>query len=152
MSNPILTVFDDAGNAIPIPAFPWATEGGGGMKYASGTVTTATDGECRVTGLSFTPLFFKVFCDESAELDGNAKLIGTIYVKGSSLSLGTNASGTANAIRMPFPWNEHTVLEDDYTGPAATNIATALKTGFLVFNSGRNFLAGYTYTWEAWGE
>lgn len=28
--NPILTVFDDNGNAIPIPAFPWPVSGGSG--------------------------------------------------------------------------------------------------------------------------
>lgn len=153
MSNPILTVFDDAGNAIAIPAFPWATEGGGGgLKHASGTWTPAENTYfMKVTGLDFTPKIFKIIVTASGRLDGTEKSNGTIYVDGDCVWIGSNSGGTTYMCTTYFDFDT-TPKSDDITTIPSNIYHGILQTGFYSYGANREWAAGNTYAWEAWGE
>ena len=153
MSNPILTVFDDAGNAIPIPAFPWVTEGGGGLKHASGTWTPASKTARMTIDLDFVPKAVSVWLPDfdTNGLNGTAKVINALYVNGLSTVLGTNASGTSVSVLYTNNTKTELITNDINSVPTPYVIRVLESGGFTLYNN-REFPAGYTYAWEAWGE
>ena len=130
-----------------------ASGGGGGLKHASGTVVPAEDMLfLKVTGLDFTPKFFFIRVDGDKATDGVAKLAGAVYCNGAKIQVRTNSNGASlSGVDIPFLFSNHEVLPDS-TDVAGTNNTGALESGLYTANSNYRFKAGYTYSWEAWGE
>lgn len=135
-----------------VDAIAGIASGGGGLKHASGTWTPAESTYfMKVTGLDFTPKIFKIIVTASGRLDGTAKSNGTIYVDGDCVWFGSNAGGTSYA-PTPYFDLDTTPKSDDITSLPDSVYHGILQTGFYSYGSNRQWAAGYTYAWEAWGE
>lgn len=131
MSNPILTVFDDAGNAIPIPAFPWATEGGG-VNVQSGSFTPAEALSSYTVSVEGVVKNFFVSIDSRNYVSGVRNfLMAAIFDNGNVLSETSNAGGTSS-------------------GGVYTKKCITIRENAVDVSSDSSYLVPTKYFWYAW--
>lgn len=129
--------------------------GGGGLKYASGTVTPASDTySIPVTDLGFTPKIVRYrIADESKAYDAVSKKIAGFYINGQAVDFRTNAGGTTLSLGTAYLFGEHSPESDGKYGAGTTmDKILVMESSFVMGSAGYFFRAGYEYLWEAWGE
>ena len=130
-----------------------ASGGGGGLKYASGSWTPASDTQWMVVELDFIPsaMAFGVDDWENKALDGISKVLNGAYFNGNAFTQRTNTGGTSAGQGMFTTVPDTIIMENDTTMHSPYILRPRASGGFNIYFS-YYFRAGYTYNWEAMGE
>ena len=128
--------------------------GGGGFKTASGTYTPASDSGWMVVEFDFKPRFIQFYLDnyDTDGLNGTAKVLCGVYVDGLSSIQCTNAGGSSAGVFSGNVSPSVQIADNDTTILNPQGLIRPRKSGGYNLYYNRQFRAGTTYTWEAFGE